>query len=356
MGDNEQNYDDYDFGDVAPKPEYMGPDYSRPVMHPDNNYNPYGGGQPTPSLPLPAPPPGQGKGVKVKEKVSKAVKLFWIPQDIPFNSVANENVTAFSKPVDFDVWVLGAWTNSEDATVLLNQTNEGIELSVENVPIQALAGLTNQIQPVRWWKPPTFLPAQSVLKGNFINIGAEAASKLNYLTLIRGTETPVKVKRSGRFYLDLPLSSASLIGYTSPILDPLLIWGATASEGAAATLIQFTDERANYARSSQALTMPCFAGIQNNTQPVIHYPRPYLLMPRARIRGNFDIAIANGHVTFLCERLYDYDFLPQHQQHQPAQGLTDQQKQAALQRQREFQARQEYLEKMNRQRPGNRFK
>lgn len=290
--------DDFNLGDIVPNPLY-------------GSDRPFSGGAQM-GAPMASPPAGQPAGQsQPRLRVVKPALPFWVNMAVPFTSVASENVTAFSKPVDFDLFVLGAWTQLLLAKVQFSLTAGGKDMSIEKVPVLSLAGASTKTNPISRWKPPAFLPAQSTVRGDFINDSAapEATGRVVFLGYRRGSEQPIQVPQSTRYTAFIDISAAALTAATSPIDDPLLIWGAITNAGVA-ILGQFTDERSNYSWSSVQLPIRAFAGVQTEVSQIAYYPRPYFLPARARIRCDYSAAVAGNYVAFICERLTQWSQKP----------------------------------------------
>lgn len=304
--DTEGWRDDAGLGDVAPNP-----DYATAVPH---TRRPGRAGQFTPrwtneGVPEPAAPPPTTGTPPQRVRTVVPINPFWTNMPVPFTGVANQQVTAFSKPIDFDAVFNGAWTDLVSARVLFSQTRTRRDWSIEHTPLLSQAGASDKVQPIRWWKQPTFIGAQSVMKGDFLNIGAEGAGRVVFMT--HAYQSPdqqirVIVKESMSYWLNIDLGAAALIGFTAPIDDALLVWGASTNV-ANDLLIQLTDERSNYAWSSDQVPARAFAGVDSEVQPIVMYPRPYYLPPRARFRANYSAAVAGNYFTFVCERLLRHE-------------------------------------------------
>jgi hypothetical protein len=308
---NDEEYGD-GMGDVAESPKYYEGPHRRPVGPSGGSLfrrGREGGPRTTKVSEIHAARVGlEGEGPYRKPRVVACGLPFWTPLPVNFTNTANENITAYSRPIDFDTWAHGAWCSFSNARVQMAVSGVGKDWSTQRVPVLTLAGNSSKIQPIRWYKNPIFLRAQDTIQGNFTAEGQiTSAQRFVFQTFAYQQEKNIRkllVELSMNYWLFLDLSSAGLASFTDPIDDPLLIWGISwAAESVLAPTVQFTDERSNFAWSSQQLAIGAFGGQETLTTPVVILPKPYYLAPRARIRCDYSAAASGQRVTFISERI-----------------------------------------------------
>jgi hypothetical protein len=286
--------------DIAPEPDYAGEGAGYRRQSPESNAD-ISGERTKPGAATP-------RGVRSSRIITTG--LPWLTDmSVPFGAVPvlNEQVVGFTKAQDFDVVTLGAWSSLVSARARLSVTGYARDWSIEQVPVQTFAGNTDKVQPIRWTRQPSILPAQAVIRGDWINSGTEAAGRATWFCdRYRKMPRRLEVIESVAYFLQLDLSLAGLTAFTSPIDDPVLIWGAQTNAAAAARLIQLYDEKQSYQWSAEQLPVYAVAGFVTAVTPLVFYPRPYFLDKRSRLRGNFDAVTTNGYMTFVCERLLNF--------------------------------------------------
>jgi len=193
--------------------------------------------------------------------------------------------------------VRGVWTDLVEARIRLVQSDSDLNYSIVPVPILSLAGRRDKVQPIRWLRHAIPLRALSTLRADFINDGAEPAGMVVFIGERIGREREIPVNCSTEFRLLMDLVAP----VTQPVDFDLLIWGAytDASSGA---LIRVFNESDNYAWSSELLPVEAYAGRRDEVQPVVYYPRPYLLPRRVKLRADVSPG-ASGNLVFVCERI-----------------------------------------------------
>jgi len=309
--DDEGWRDDAGMGDIAPTLEYYEGPHSREAGFSSRFAAPQGGPagvktrQKTSEI---HQPHFGGIGPYRKPRVQVCGLPFWIPLNPGFTNTANENTTAYSRPVDFDTFIHGSWASFSSALVQLAVKGVSQDWSSEQVPILSVAGNSDKVQPTRWLKYPTFLRAQDTIQANFTAIGAlTSAQRWAFMTYAYQSKKHARrlwIEDSMNYWLFLDLSNAALQDFTAPISDPLLIWGISTNVAFGSGItVQFTDERSNFAWSAQQLNTAVFGGIEAQVQPIVYLPKPYYLAPRARIRADFSAASANNRFSLICERI-----------------------------------------------------
>lgn len=246
----------------------------------------------------------QAASVYQVPRTVKHSEIFWLNMDVNFAApaVANELRTAYSDPEGFSVIVRGAWSNLATARVRFIEDGSRRECSVEQNPILGQAGNSDKTLPIYWWEQPVVLPAQALLRGDFINTGSETGGRVNFMGEIIGRDRDIRVSRSYWFRLLVDLGNASLIGRTTQLDSDVLIWGA--STNAAVTILgRIIDNATNYAWMSEQIPVRAFAGLSTAVQPVIRYHRPYLLRALSQLRVEFSSAVTGNYIEFICERL-----------------------------------------------------
>jgi hypothetical protein len=305
MGTQEE-FDQYDLGDIGDIVE--NPNYVSSANYHGGNLSQFGY-----APPMAAPPPGQRAGSGVKPRIVKAAMPFWINMAVPFTTTANEQVTVYSKPLDFDNWLVAAWTQILGARVKFTLTTTGDQYSTEQVPLLSVAGTTTKVYPQKYWKPPSLLGSQSVIRGDFLNVDGVDPGNVVWMAVRRGSEQALEVKLSAYYVLMLDISNAALVAYTLPQDFPMLIKGMI-TNAPNSILVQFSDDRTNYSWSSEPLPVGAFAGHEDEVQPIVELPRPYFLPDRARIRCSYSAATSNNYIALICERLINWGWKNPHPQ------------------------------------------
>lgn len=229
--------------------------------------------------------------------IVRAGELFWLPMTVPFTGTIGEQAQAFTKTVDFDLLIRGVWTDLTRARIRLVQSDSDLNYSLVPVPIQSLAGRSDKTQPIRWLRHAIPLRALSTLRADFINDNGESAGNVVFIGERIGREREIPVRCSTEFRLLMDLAAP----VTQPVDYDVLIWGAY-TDAPSNVSVRIFDESNNYAWSGELLPIGAFAGQRDETQPIVYYPRPYLLPRRVKLRADTSTG-ASGYLVFLCERI-----------------------------------------------------
>lgn len=256
--------------------------------------------------PLAPNPDGQQRPRQVE-----SAQLFWVNMSVPFASVAGEQKQGFSKVEDYDLFVRGAWSNLAQARVRFVSEESGLNWATIPGLLLSQVGNSDKVQPIAYWHTPVLLRAKNQIRGDFVNDGGEAAGRVVLFTDVVGSAMQIGIRRSQIFSLTLDLGLDAAVALnstsTSTIDEPLLIWGAT-TNATNDLLVQLSDERTNYAWSSEQLPVGAFAGLIGEVQPRLYYRKPYFLPGRVKLRVSYNNAgMETGKfITFFCERLFEY--------------------------------------------------
>lgn len=253
--------------------------------------------------PIEAPPIGKPRDVT-------CTLPYWLNMAVPFTSSAGEQQMGATKGENFDLQVRGAWTNLVNVRSQLSSTQTGSTWSTQQVPLLSIAGATNLVHPMTYWRKPFHLGANHIISGVFTNDGAEAAGNLVFYAERTENTLAVSVKRSETYWLliNLGLSGgATTTGQpqSAPIEHGLLIYGVLSTS--ALMKVRLFDTSNNYAWSTDQLPIGTFAGIRatGNPQPVMYFPFPYYLRPNATLRAEW-LNVGSetgGYLSFLCEKV-----------------------------------------------------
>lgn len=240
-----------------------------------------------------------------KPRDARHSQIFWLNQSVTFNGVAGELTTALTHPEGFDCVVRGAWSDLTQARVQLLSGESDRNWSAPQIPIRAIAGNSQQAQPLVWLAQPILLQARATIQGNWLNSGAELSGRLCFYTEILGDDRRtgdglIRVTESYAFWLLCDLSKVS--STTAAVNSDMLIWGAT-TNAADAIIGRVTDETTNYSWSSEQIPIRAMAGVDGQVQPVMRYRQPYLLPANVQLRVDVNTAVAGNYMAFLCERI-----------------------------------------------------
>jgi hypothetical protein len=255
--------------------------------------------------------PKAGTNVKPKTQQPRAVRstqFFWLEMTVPFTSTAGEQKLGITLPQQFPLLIRGAWSNLTSCRVQFLQSAAGVPLSTVEVPILGLAGNSNLVHPMYYWRRPFFLNGNNQLRGTFINDGSEAAGKVEFLCERTDLDinVPVIETQEYRLLLDLGLSGGATgrnRAETQAIEYDILIYGALSTS--TGMLVKFTDARQNIAWSRDQIPIGALAGIVGNPEPVIRYATPYYLPRNSTIIADWlnSGAETGKYVEFICERV-----------------------------------------------------
>jgi len=232
--------------------------------------------------------------------------------EVPFTSTAGEQQQGATKGNNFDLRVRGAWTNLTDIRAQFQSTQNGDTWSTQQVPLLSIAGATDLVQPMFYWRRSFNLEANNIITGSFTNDGAEAAGNVVFFGERKDNDLIVTVKRVETYWLliDLGLTGGATgvgIKQSAPIEFPLLVYGLLSTAIDMEVLLMDTSN--NYGWSSQRLPVGAFAGIRDtgNVQPIMFYPRPYYLRPNATIQADWlNVgAETGGFLSFICEKVLE---------------------------------------------------
>lgn len=234
-------------------------------------------------------------------------EIFWLNMSVPFTPVASEVLTAFTESEGFDCLVKGAWTDLTGARVRMVEDQTDRAWSSAQVPIRGIAGASNQVSPLVPLPQPVFLESRAQLRGDWINTINEVAGRVCFYTEKQrdprnpqGGDGRVRVTRSMFFNLFIDLGQTS--GSTDPVNSDCLIWGA--STNCANSIIgRIFNETTNYAWSSVQIPIRAMAGEAGQVQPIMRYPKPYLLPNNVKLRAEINTAVTGNYIQFLVERI-----------------------------------------------------
>lgn len=270
------------------------------------------GNQPDPNnrAGLPGQRPRQETAPVSKPRDVTCVLPFFLNMQIPFTSQAGENIPTATKGENFDLNVRGAWTDLVDVRARLGSTQNGSQWSTQQVPLLSIAGASDLVHPMLYWRKPFTLGANHIIQGDFTNDGGEAAGNLSFYAERTENEVIVSVKRSETYWLLINLGlSGGATGVGTPqsaaLEYPLLVYGLLST--AEAFDVRLMDTSNNYAWSSDQLPIGAFAGLRASgiVQPIMYYPKPYYLRPNATIRAEWTNSGAEtgGYLAFICEKV-----------------------------------------------------
>ncbi len=227
-------------------------------------------------------------------------QIFWLNMSVGFTSVANETPTAATEPEGFDSIVRASWSDLINARVKLTESRTDRNWSTPQIPIRAIAGNSNQVQPLVPLPDPVYLESRGQIRGDWLNSGAEPAGRVCFYSELAGMDGQLKVEEARGFWLLCNLSAVN--STTDPLNNDLLIWGATTN--AALTIIgRVFNETTNFAWSSQQIPLRAMAGVDGQVQPIMRYHRPYLLPANVKLRVEINTAVTGGYIAFLCEQI-----------------------------------------------------
>lgn len=252
-------------------------------------------------------PPGPSPSSRPRDV--RCTQFFFSNMPVAFTGSAGENANAGTFIEQFPMAVRGAWSNLTDARVRLTEASSGSLVSSEQVPILGLAGNSDLVFPLYYWKKPLLLPPNAQLRGDFINDGGEEAGNLVFFVERPDLEirVPVRETKEFRLLLNLGLESADtttvLNAQTQQVDYDLLVYGALSTSTGCE--IRFLDTRQNINWSAQKLPIGAFAGIVGNPQPIMRYDTPYYLPRNTAIRAEYvnTGAETGKFVEFICERI-----------------------------------------------------
>ena len=236
--------------------------------------------------------------------------LYFLDMAVPFTSAASEQIQAATTPQGFPLNVRGAWSDLVSPRIRITGGCADIPWSVDAIPLRSIAGNTNLVNPIYFYRKPYTLDRQVTLRGDLINDASEAAGNIVFLCERPDLEKQIQVSDRRIYWLMINLGltgGATATGEIEslPMDKPVLIYGASSSSTGA--LIRISDTSLNTSWSSGKLPVGAFAGIQasGNPQPVIRYPKPYFLPAQATIRVEWTNAGAESgkYLIFACERL-----------------------------------------------------
>ena len=249
--------------------------------------------------------PGPGKPRQVT-----AVDLFWLDMDVEFTSTSGEQKQGGTNVENFPNLIRGAWSDLSAARVRFRDSSSGLPLSTVPAPLLTLAGNSDKVHPMLYWRRPLYLPAQSSLLGDFTNDGAEPAGQVVFLCERPGAEIEVPVFETRQYVavIDLALSGGATgtgVKFTTQIDFDLLIYGAYSTSAGALIRLQDTQRRNNW--SATQLPVGAFCGVNDgsNVQPIMYYPRPYLLRRNSTLMAEWTNAgnETGKYLAFVCERI-----------------------------------------------------
>ena len=229
-------------------------------------------------------------------------QIFWLNMAVPFTSVANETPTAYTEEEGFDSIIRASWTDLLIARVKMVETRTDRSWSVPQIPIRAIAGASNQAQPLVPLPDPVYLEARGQIRGDWLNSGTEAAGRVCFYSELAGMDGQIKVKTAQGFWLLCNLGAVN--STTDTCNSDLLIWGATTN--AANTIIgRIFNETTNFAWSSQQIPLRAMAGVDGQIQPISRFHRPYLLPANVKLRCEVNTAVTGNYIAFYCERILE---------------------------------------------------
>jgi len=255
-------------------------------------------------------PPHEPMSPQGRARRVRCTQYFWLDMPVAFTGTLGEQKQAATLPKNFPLLIRGAWSDLTDPRVQLTNNSTGVPLSTLQVPLLTLAGNTDLVHPLLFWRRPFLLKANTSLRGSFLNDGDEDAGDVVFFCERPDLdfEVPVIETASYELLLELGLDGvASSTGntQTQQVEYDLLIYGAlSTSIGITA---QFTDTRLNQAWSSDELPIGAFAGVVGNPQPIVYYSTPYFLPRNTSIKvkftNNADDPETGKFISFICERI-----------------------------------------------------
>jgi hypothetical protein len=237
-------------------------------------------------------------------------QFFLSLMSVGFNSIANEQTTAMTQAVGFDVIVRAAWTNLQLARVRFKELETQTEWSKNQVAVRGIIGGSNEVQPIRPLMAPIYLSSQNQIQGDWQNVGAEAAGSCVFFCTQepdprRGVmgDGQITVRKSRGYRLDIDLGATGLVSKTDPIHEDLLIWGAVTNCDDTITGQVFNDS-SGFPWNITAVPFRALAGVDGQVDPTGIYPRPYYLPGNTQLRAQFNTAVTGNYLQFICERIY----------------------------------------------------
>lgn len=253
-------------------------------------------------------PPAEEPG---KKRDVTCCQPYWLDMVVDFTSTAGEQQQAATEMQNFPMSIRGAWTNLQDVRVQLASSQFGSTWNAQQVPILSVAGASDLVHPMLYWRRPFPLDANHIITGVFTNDGAEPAGNLVFFAEKTEEQLIVTVEETATYWnlIDLGLSGgASGVGkpFTAPLEFPLLVYGILSTS--TGMTLRIVDTSNGYAWSQEELPVGAYAGIQNpgtTVQPIIYFPRPYFLKPNASLRAEWTNAGAETgkFLSFLCEKV-----------------------------------------------------
>jgi hypothetical protein len=260
-----------------------------------------------------------------KDVVRDAIRTrnYWIPIAAGFTGVAGETSSVYSTAINQAMTIFGATTDLLGARALLTVIHQ--QYCATPQPITSLAGQYSVGDAIRWFAHPIDLPIGQQLRVDFVNgTAAETGGRIAFFAQETRTLSEQDVNSKARdafadidqnlieldFDLVMDFNPAAAVsgvvqGSTVPFDRALLVYGASVESPllVAGNIPMGTiyDDQTRENWSQVNIPMWAVGGISNGYSPILRFPVPIYLPPRARLYGNFSTPTNAGAITFKCK-------------------------------------------------------
>jgi hypothetical protein len=238
-------------------------------------------------------------------------RSIWMPASIPFTGVLNETQSGQTSDAQQDTDILGGATALTGATVKVRDVSGKYQLASESVHIYTLFGKRDSARPIYYWPRPLPLDFRGQLEIDAVNAGTEAAGHVVFIGLPRA-ERDMRIDETQQ--QGYPATVPVDMGFgavanevtnkrTAKLDRDFLVYGAFTNSASAQLRAMGVDGRL---WTSDYPPVWAVAGRAAAEQPVLFWPRPYLIPKGSTVAFDFkniDAEAAGTKLTLVGHKL-----------------------------------------------------